>query len=72
VRRLKQLAWVLLVTAPSMAVAGFGVVWLKGLVEAQFHMRVPGFLSLCIQVAAIWGAFWLTAGRIIEDMKAHR
>jgi hypothetical protein len=55
-----------------MAVAGFGVVWLKGLVEAQFHMRVPGFLSLCIQVAAIWGAFWLTAGRIIEDMKAHQ
>lgn len=26
---------------------------------------------LCIQMAAIWGAFWLTARRVIEDMKAN-
>lgn len=58
-----------LVSVPAMILSGYAVYALRNWLSASFHIDVPTIVYVLALVIAVWGAMWVTSGRLISELR---
>lgn len=65
----RVIGYALFITVPAMAIAAFGVQALRNWLATSFGLEVPGLVYALALIAAVWGAIWLSSGRLLAEFR---
>jgi hypothetical protein len=66
----RTILWILLVSAPAVLLSGFLVYQLNIFLASKWDIHVHPFLYQMTLLAVMGGAFWLSSGKLISELKA--
>jgi K+-sensing histidine kinase KdpD len=59
----------LFISVPAILVSGYAVYSFRIFVEAKFDIKIPEFAYLTTLLVVMWAAMWLTAGKLINEIR---
>ena len=65
---LKVFVWILFVSAPVILLSGYSVYLLRNWLVSSNVYSIPEPVYLGVLMLVMWGALWITTGRLLEDL----
>jgi hypothetical protein len=61
-----------LISGPAMFISGYAIFSLRNWLVNAFNILIPERLYLLLVFLAMWAAMWLTAGKLITELRSNK